>query len=135
MLLLLVIQKGLNMARFVYADNAATTPVSREVIEAMTPCFEVAWGNPSSLHAKGREAKELLDDARERIAKVFSCFSAFSLHLLYCFGALMSCYYRLFCLFSAHYITASHKQNLTPVHLFDIMKITGTQSNFKISMP
>ncbi len=61
------------MARFVYADNAATTPVSREVIEAMAPCFDVAWGNPSSLHAKGREAKELLDDARERIAKVFNC--------------------------------------------------------------
>ena len=61
------------MSRFVYADNAATTPVSREVIEAMSPCFSAAWGNPSSLHSKGREAKELLDDARERIARVFNC--------------------------------------------------------------
>ena len=61
------------MAKFVYADNAATTPVSREVIEAMQPCFEMQWGNPSSLHSKGREAKEILDDARERIAKVFNC--------------------------------------------------------------
>ena len=61
------------MARFVYADNAATTPISKEVIEAMSPCFDAAWGNPSSLHSKGREAKSLLDDARERIAKVFSC--------------------------------------------------------------
>ena len=61
------------MSRFVYADNAATTSVSREVIEAMTPCFAEVWGNPSSLHAKGREAKELLDDSRERIAKVFNC--------------------------------------------------------------
>lgn len=61
------------MPRFVYADNAATTPVSREVIEAMSPCFEDVWGNPSSLHAKGREAKELLDDARDRIARVFNC--------------------------------------------------------------
>jgi cysteine desulfurase len=61
------------MSRFVYADNAATTPVSREVIEAMQPCFESVWGNPSSLHGKGREAKELLDDARERIARVFNC--------------------------------------------------------------
>ena len=64
------------MARFVYADNAATTPVSREVIDAMAPAFEVAWGNPSSLHAKGREAKALLDDARERIAKVFGCLAS-----------------------------------------------------------
>lgn len=61
------------MPRFVYADNAATTPVSREVIEAMSPCFSEVWGNPSSLHSKGREAKEILDDARERIARVFNC--------------------------------------------------------------
>ena len=61
------------MSRFVYADNAATTPVSREVIEAMSPCFDVAWGNPSSQHAKGYEAKGLLDDARARIAGVFNC--------------------------------------------------------------
>ena len=64
------------MARFVYADNAATTPVSREVIEAMAPCFETAWGNPSSVHSKGKEAKALLDDSRERIAKVFNCSSS-----------------------------------------------------------
>ena len=61
------------MAKFVYADNAATTPVSREVIEAMSSCFETAWGNPSSQHSKGYEAKALLDDARERIARVFKC--------------------------------------------------------------
>ena len=61
------------MSRFVYADNAATTAVSKEVIEAMAPAFEVAWGNPSSLHRKGREAKALLDGARERIAKVMGC--------------------------------------------------------------
>ena len=61
------------MAKFVYADNAATTPVSPEVISAMAPIFETSWGNPSSLHSKGREAKAILDDARERIAKVFNC--------------------------------------------------------------
>ena len=49
------------MARFVYADNAATTAVSQEVIDAMAPAFGSAFGNPSSLHSKGREAKELLD--------------------------------------------------------------------------
>ena len=61
------------MARFVYADNAATTPVSAEVIEAMTPILATSWGNPSSLHKKGREAKELLDNARGRIADIFKC--------------------------------------------------------------
>ncbi len=61
------------MKRFVYADNAATTPVSPEVLSAMMPAFNDCYGNPSSLHEKGREALELLDDARERIAKVFNC--------------------------------------------------------------
>ncbi len=61
------------MKRFVYADNAATTPVSREVIDAMTPCFETVWGNPSSLHEKGREAKDMLDAARAEIAKTLGC--------------------------------------------------------------
>lgn len=61
------------MARFVYADNAATTPVSREVIEAMAPCFSEYWGNPSSQHEKGYEAKALVDGARADIAKVLNC--------------------------------------------------------------
>lgn len=61
------------MKRIVYADNAATTPVLPEVIAEMAPTFEVAWGNPSSLHQKGREAKALLDNARERISKIFNC--------------------------------------------------------------
>ncbi|MBR6795437.1 MAG: aminotransferase class V-fold PLP-dependent enzyme, partial [Clostridia bacterium] len=50
--------------RFVYADHAATTPVSREVLEAMMPCFTEVWGNPSSQHSKGAEAKNLLEEAR-----------------------------------------------------------------------
>ncbi|MBR5140341.1 MAG: cysteine desulfurase NifS [Clostridia bacterium] len=61
------------MERFVYADNAATTPVSPEVIAEMAPVFASAWGNPSSLHKKGREAAALLSNARERIARVLNC--------------------------------------------------------------
>ena len=61
------------MSRFVYADNAATTPVSREVIDAMLPCFESEWGNPSSPHSMGISAKDMLDDARSRIANVLGC--------------------------------------------------------------
>lgn len=54
--------------RFVYADNAATTAPSEEVIKAMMPCLEADWGNPSSLHDKGQRAKEILEDARARVA-------------------------------------------------------------------
>ena len=61
------------MKRFVYADNAATTPVSREVIDAMMPCFESEWGNPSSPHSMGISAKDILDDARARIAATLGC--------------------------------------------------------------
>ncbi|MBE6532381.1 MAG: cysteine desulfurase NifS [Ruminococcaceae bacterium] len=61
------------MKRFVYADNAATTPVSREVLDAMLPCFERDFGNPSSQHSLGIEAKDILDDARARIAAVLGC--------------------------------------------------------------
>ncbi|MBR4880612.1 MAG: aminotransferase class V-fold PLP-dependent enzyme [Clostridia bacterium] len=56
------------MERFVYADNAATTPVSESVRRAMLPFFEEGWGNPSSLHRKGREAKAAIDNARSRVA-------------------------------------------------------------------
>ena len=57
----------------IYADNAATTPVSKEVIEAMMPCFTDTWGNPSSLHTDGQLAKELLDASRSKIANALGC--------------------------------------------------------------
>ena len=57
----------------IYADNAATTPVSKEVIEAMMPCFTDTWGNPSSLHTDGQRAKELLDESRRKIAAAIGC--------------------------------------------------------------
>ena len=64
------------MTRFVYADYAATAPVRPTVTEAMMPCFGAAYGNPSSLHTKGREARRLMDDARERIASALGCSAA-----------------------------------------------------------
>ncbi len=52
----------------IYCDNAATTPVLEEVFEAMTPYLRGAFGNASSLHFFGREAKFALDRAREIVA-------------------------------------------------------------------
>ncbi|MBE5784136.1 MAG: aminotransferase class V-fold PLP-dependent enzyme, partial [Clostridiales bacterium] len=57
----------------VYADNAATTKISAHALAAMMPCFETYYGNPSSLHSVGQEAKELLEDARARVAKCLGC--------------------------------------------------------------
>ena len=57
----------------VYADNAATTKMSRHAIDAMLPYFETIYGNPSSLHSAGQEAKEALEDARARVAACLGC--------------------------------------------------------------
>ncbi|HET9010469.1 MAG TPA: cysteine desulfurase family protein [Gemmatimonadaceae bacterium] len=53
----------------VYLDHAATTPVRAEVLEAMLPYFGPRFGNPSSVHRWGREARTALDEARERLAR------------------------------------------------------------------
>ena len=57
----------------VYADNAATTRVSKGALEAMLPYFTDIYGNPSSLHSFGQEAKEALESARERNAAHLGC--------------------------------------------------------------
>ena len=57
----------------VYADNAATTAMSRVAIDAMLPYFDKIYGNPSSLHSVGQEAKEALDAARETVAGCLGC--------------------------------------------------------------
>ena len=57
----------------VYADNAATTRVSKAALDAMLPYFTEVYGNPSSLHSFGQEAKEALENARERIAGHLGC--------------------------------------------------------------
>ncbi len=53
----------------IYLDHAATTPVRPEVFEAMQPYFGARFGNPSSTHRWGREARAALDEARERVAQ------------------------------------------------------------------
>ncbi len=57
----------------VYADNAATTKMSPAAMEAMISCCEKYYGNPSSLHSVGQEAKEVLEDCRSRLAKILGC--------------------------------------------------------------
>ena len=52
----------------IYLDHAATTPVRPEVLAAMQPFFDARFGNPSSTHRWGREARTALDEARERVA-------------------------------------------------------------------
>lgn len=56
------------METHIYLDHAATTPVKREVLEAMLPCFSEKFGNPSSIYSIGRESRKALDEARDQVA-------------------------------------------------------------------
>jgi cysteine desulfurase len=56
----------------VYADNAATTQISDNALNAMMPLFKENYGNPSSLHSVGQRAKEYLEDARAKVAKAIN---------------------------------------------------------------
>ena len=55
--------------RFIYADNAATTAVSEEVLNAMLPYFREGYGNASSIYKLGRDAQKAVETAREKVAK------------------------------------------------------------------
>ncbi len=57
----------------VYLDNAATTPIAKEVIEAMLPVLENGFGNPSSTHFFGRQTKALIETSRRTIAQLINC--------------------------------------------------------------
>ena len=57
----------------IYADNAATTKLSQTALDAMLPYFTEVYGNPSSLHSLGQEAKEALENARQTVAQCLGC--------------------------------------------------------------
>ncbi|MBE6990178.1 MAG: cysteine desulfurase NifS [Ruminococcaceae bacterium] len=57
---------------YVYADNAATTKMSRAAVEAILPYLDQEYGNPSSLHSVGQRANEALQRARETVARLLN---------------------------------------------------------------
>jgi cysteine desulfurase len=61
------------MNDFIYLDHAATTPVHSSVLEAMLPFFSDVYGNPSSTHRLGQQARQALDQARHQIATQLGC--------------------------------------------------------------
>ncbi len=60
----------------IYFDNAATTPLHKEVLETMLPYMKNKFGNPSATHAHGRETKSSIETARKRIAELLNCHSS-----------------------------------------------------------
>ena len=59
--------------KHIYFDHAGTTPMDERVLEAMLPYFTQLYGNASSVHTVGQEARYALDAARERVARVLNC--------------------------------------------------------------
>jgi cysteine desulfurase len=57
----------------VYLDYAATTPVDKRVLKSMLPYFSIKFGNPSSIHFWGQEARLAVEKAREKVAKILNC--------------------------------------------------------------
>ncbi len=64
------------MRRRIYFDNAATTPLLEEVIDAMLPVLREHYGNPSSIHAEGRWARALVEQARKTVARAIGASTA-----------------------------------------------------------
>ncbi|MGB9911462.1 MAG: cysteine desulfurase family protein [Microgenomates group bacterium] len=60
----------------VYLDYAATTPVDKRVLKVMLPYFSSKFGNPSSIHLWGQEARKAVEEAREKVARILNCFSS-----------------------------------------------------------
>jgi len=57
----------------VYLDNAATTPLDKEVLDAMLPVMTEHYGNPSSIHAWGRQTRAAIEQARKTVARLINC--------------------------------------------------------------
>ena len=60
------------MIRQVYLDNAATTPVKKQVLDEMLPFFKEKYGNPSSIYRLGQETRNAIDEVREKVANVIN---------------------------------------------------------------
>lgn len=69
---------------FVYADNAATTCVSRAALDAMLPFLTEDWGNPSSLYAFGQKARESLEESRKTVARLLGAKSPKEIYFTSC---------------------------------------------------
>lgn len=57
----------------IYFDNAATTPIDKEVVEVMLPILTEQFGNPSSIHTHGRKTRAIIENARKSVAKLLNC--------------------------------------------------------------
>ena len=65
-----IVYEGDGTLKKIYMDNAGTTPMRSEVLDAMLPYFTEKFGNASTIYSYGREAKKALEDSREKVANL-----------------------------------------------------------------
>ena len=94
----------------IYADYNATTPLAPEVLEAMLPYLREHFGNPSSIHFEGREARAALDDARTRIARLLGAGES---EIVFTSGGTESCNAAIFGVVGARRAHASRPHVIT----------------------
>jgi cysteine desulfurase len=107
--------------KLIYMDHSATTPIDPDVFEAMIPYCTSEYGNPSSLHTKGRAAKKAMEKARNQVAALLN---ADSREIFFTSGgteadnqAIIS-YMRSNALKGRHMITSAYALNLLKVSLY-----------------
>jgi cysteine desulfurase len=61
------------MGKLIYTDNAATTPLDKDVLNAMMPYLTENYGNASSIYSIGRQAKQAITTAREQVSNALNC--------------------------------------------------------------
>jgi cysteine desulfurase len=66
---------GVKMKKMIYVDNSATTAVSEKALSAMLPCFCENYGNPSSIHGRGQDARKVLEDSRRTVASAIGAYN------------------------------------------------------------
>lgn len=111
----------------VYFDNAATTPIAEEVIEAMVSALRTQYGNPSSIHAEGRNARALLEKARKTVAQ---CIGASTAEIFFTSGGTESNNMALKCAvrdLGVQRIVSSNVEHHCVEHTLDRLKAEGVE--------
>lgn len=108
----------------VYLDYNATTPLCREAKEAMLPFLDGGFGNPSSIHAEGRRARAVVDDARDRLAAVLGVKAH---EIIFTGGGTESCNLGVIGIARAHaprgkHIITSSIEHHAVLHAFEYLK-------------
>ena len=109
----------------VYLDYNATTPLAPEARDAMLPFLDGDFGNPSSIHLAGRQARAAVDDARDRLAAVLGTKSH---EIIFTGGGTESCNLGVMGIARAHAMRGKHLRSFTPSSIYSTLRVMRSRS-------